>query len=120
MLPSLVDLFAEEIAMSQRRLLVALTAIAISMPAVGRTQDDAAPIKQRLDRLDVRRGLCLLVGQNAALAVPLATSTELTLFVQSPDAQQVDKLQKQADAAGLLGTRIYVHHDNYQRLHLAE
>src|SRR5262245_49594147 len=122
MLPSLVDLFAEEIAMSQRmrRLLVALTSIAISMPAIGRTQDDAAPIKQRLDKLDVRRGLCLLVGENAALAVPLAKSTELTLFVQSPDAQQVDKLRKQADAAGLLGTRVYVHDDNYQRLHLAE
>src|SRR5262249_19147325 len=54
------------------------------------------------------------------LAVQLGQATELTFFVQSPDAKQVAALRKQADEAGLLGTRIYVHEDNYQRLHLAE
>src|SRR5215475_13254669 len=111
--------------MSQRTrrhflLLCLSVTLAIANASTGRAQEDAAAVKQRLDKLGVRRGLCLLVGDRSALAVPLAQATELTIFVQSPDVKQLNALRKQADAAGLLGTRVYVHDDNYQRLHLAE
>src|SRR5205823_5264438 len=96
----------------------AVLVLALVSPA--RAAEEVAAVKRRLDQLGIKRGICMLLGDNAALAVPLAQQTELTIFVQSPDAKLVDGLCKQADAAGLLGTRLYVHHGKYERLHLAE
>ena len=108
--------------MFQRTLLMVLLVVGLAASSLPRSRagDEAAAAKQQLDTLGVQRGLCMLFGDKAALAVPLARQTELTIFVQSPDAKQVDALRRQADAAGLLGTRIYIHHDGYQRLHLAD
>ncbi|MCI0681174.1 MAG: PQQ-binding-like beta-propeller repeat protein [Gemmataceae bacterium] len=108
--------------MFQRALLILVVAVSIVVlpKTAGRAGDEAALAKRQLDKLGVQRGLCMLLGDKAELAVPLARQTELTIFVQAPDAKQVETLRRQADAAGLLGTRVYIHHDNYKRLHLAD
>jgi outer membrane protein assembly factor BamB len=101
--------------------------ILLVLAAVGSTfvypvsaAEDVAAVKIRLQKIGVARGICMLMGGNAKFAIPLAQQTELTLFVHTPDAKLADDIRKQADAAGLLGTRVYVHHASYERLPLAE
>ncbi|HYT91066.1 MAG TPA: hypothetical protein VEL76_20305, partial [Gemmataceae bacterium] len=101
------------------KLLLSL-ALLVALPASwARGQDDPAVAKATLANIGVSRGLCVLLGDSAALAVPLAQHSELTVYVQTTSADEANALRTKADAAGLLGTRIFVHQGDYRRLHLA-
>src|SRR5262245_22709973 len=71
-----------------------------------------------LERLRKSRGLCVVLG-DPDFALDLARLTDMTIFVQSPSAEELEKLRKDADAAGLLGKRLWVQKGDYSRLHLA-
>ncbi len=101
-------------------LVLILTALAAATAPTGSAQDDAAPIKERLDKLGVKRGLCVLLGDHGELSIALAQQSELTVFVQSANAKEVASLSQKADGAGLLGTRLYVQQGDYKRLNLAD
>ncbi|MHC4997098.1 MAG: class I SAM-dependent methyltransferase, partial [Planctomycetota bacterium] len=67
--------------------------------------DAAEVIRQAPDD----KGLCVLVGTGGGdLAVSIAEGSGLTVFVQSPDETDVLKARQTAEAAGLLGSRVYV------------
>lgn len=73
-----------------------------------------------LEELGTARGLCVVLGDpQGTLSLELARGSDLTVFVQSPQPGEVDSARKAADAAGLLGTRIYVQQGNYTHLNLA-
>ncbi len=65
------------------------------------------------------RGLVALIDDAADLALPLAQKSELTIFVQHKIPAKVHALRQKLDDAGLLGSRVWVHRGDYQRLHLA-
>ncbi len=50
----------------------------------------------------------MLGDPQGELALAIARNSELTIFVQSPRDEEVAAARKAADAAGLLGTRVYV------------
>lgn len=73
-----------------------------------------------LKALDSPRGLVVVLGDDAGnLALDLVRKSELNVFVQSPDADQVERFRRSADKAGLLGTRIWVQKGHEARLNLA-
>ena len=59
--------------------------------------------------LGADRGLLVVLGNDAwPLSSELAKTTEMTLLVQAPDSADVTRMRKAAEAAGWLGSRIYV------------
>lgn len=93
--------------------------IAISSLVFSRTSTAADP-DAFLKKAKVERGICVLLGDAAELCVPLARRTELTLFVQLAGADEATALRRTVDAAGLLGTRVWIQQGDYRRLHLAD
>ena len=74
-----------------------------------------------LSRVGVKRGICVLLGNTPAeLAVALAQRSELTVYVQTPAEENVNATRSKADAAGLLGTRVYVEKGPLLNVHLAD
>ncbi|OHB69490.1 MAG: hypothetical protein A2V70_10250 [Planctomycetes bacterium RBG_13_63_9] len=76
---------------------------------------------QMLSRAEVNRGICvLLASEPAELATAMARQSELTIYVQLPTEEAVDKARKRIAEAGLLGTRIYVEKGSWRQIHLAD
>lgn len=73
-----------------------------------------------LDKLGVSRGVCMLVGNAGGRAAEIAKATELTIYVQSGDAADVQAWRGLLDAAGLLGKRVWVQQGDIKSLHLAD
>ena len=91
--------------------------LVLLFPFTASAADDAASI---LKSLDSPRGLVVVLGDDGGnLALELARKSELTVFVQSPDADQVERFRRAADKAGLLGTRIWVQKGHQARVNLA-
>jgi outer membrane protein assembly factor BamB len=74
-----------------------------------------------MDRLGVTRGVCVVIGdRQCQTAIDLARHSELTLFVQVPTAEEFAAACKAAEAAGLLGRRIFVAQAAPARIGLAD
>jgi len=80
-----------------------------------------ANARQVIQNLGINRGICVLLDQDPAkLAVALARQSELTVYVQLPTSEATAAVQSQVDAAGLLGTRVYVETGPWSHIHLAD
>ncbi|MBM3879703.1 MAG: hypothetical protein FJ387_08285 [Verrucomicrobia bacterium] len=67
------------------------------------------------------RGWCAVLGDpTGMLAVELARSSELRLYIQTPESSQAERCLRAAEEAGLLGGRVFVHVGPWERLHLAD
>jgi len=76
---------------------------------------------QILARIGVGRGICVLLDDGPAdLAVAMARRSALTIYVQLLSDEAVDKARSRVDAAGMLGTRVYVEKGDAARIHLAD
>ncbi|MBI5387738.1 MAG: PQQ-binding-like beta-propeller repeat protein [Verrucomicrobia bacterium] len=74
-----------------------------------------------IERLGDQRGICVVLGDpRGELAVSLARGTEFLVYLQLPERAAVDDARRLVDAAGLLGTRVYVEQGPLSRLHLAD
>ena len=81
----------------------------------GPAQDSADGL---LKKIGAKRGICAVVGaERDALPVELARGSEFLVFAQ---AANVEAIQKAADAAGLLGTRVWAEQGKPDRIHLAD
>src|SRR5262245_50659737 len=77
---------------------------------------DAATL---ISKIGASRGVCVVLGDpQGKLALELARASELTIFVQSARDEEVATARRQADAAGLLGTRVYVQKGDAAHLNL--
>ncbi|UCF16868.1 MAG: hypothetical protein JSW59_05300, partial [Phycisphaerales bacterium] len=101
----------------KRRLLTAIISVLISAPVI-LAANRPNPI---LEHIGVERGICVLLGDPAGeLAVELARESELLIYAQLAQAEDVENVRKTADDAGLYGTRIFVDKGPLRRLHLAD
>ncbi len=77
-----------------------------------------------LKGLDTRKGICVVLGlPNAArprFVTDLAQASELLIYFQSPDLNEVTEARRAAEAAGLLGERIFVDRGRWRSVHLAD
>lgn len=77
--------------------------------------------KERFSKGNLKRGVVAVVGlpeEGAGPILDLAKGSELTLYVQSDDSEQVGRLRKAALKSGLLGTRIFAEEGSGRALHL--
>lgn len=72
-----------------------------------------------VDRIGITRGICVVLG-DVELALELARETELMIYVQLPDAKDVESARRTVDEAGLYGTRVYVEGGALDNIHLAD
>lgn len=98
--------------------LVGLAAWGLLSGVLARGSDGGLEADAALARIGVSRGICVLLGEASEPCVRLARESELTFFIQSPE--DVTALCREADEAGLLGTRIVVSQGDYRQLHLAD
>ena len=88
----------------------------------------AAPLsgeaKAALGRIGTGTGVCAVLGlpegDQGSLATDVARGSELLVYFQSPEAEEVSAVRKAAEAAGLLGTRVFVDRGDFDRVHLAD
>jgi outer membrane protein assembly factor BamB len=101
---------------------IALAAIMLAalwiVPAGGQNAADAKTI---LKQIGVTRGICLVLNDpQGSLAVDLAKSSDLIVYLQLGNAGDVAAARQAAEKAGLLGVRVYVEQGKNDRLHLAD
>lgn len=107
-------------------LIVPVFAVSLALPLTflgdqnarekAQARPDAGPL---LAKIGTPRGVCVVLG-DAPAALELARGSELLVYVQAPDAKQVDELRRAADDAGLLGKRLFVQQGPLSKLHLAD
>ena len=86
--------------------------------AQARPQGQDKPI---LEKIGLTKGICVLPGdRNCELALELARSTDLLLYVQLARAKDAEAARRAADEAGFYGTRIFVEAGELTNLHLAD
>ncbi len=92
--------------------------LALCLPTVGQSDES---VREVLQKIGVKKGICVVAG-NASDALPLelARASELLIYVQFDEEAKAESLRRAAEAAGLLGTRVYVEKGGLGRLHLAE
>ncbi len=77
--------------------------------------------KTIIGKIGVTRGICVVLGDKGCkLAIDLARSSELMIFVQLKAPRDVQTARQAADEAGLYGTRVYVEQGEPTRIHLAD
>ena len=77
-------------------------------------------IKGLLDQVQVKRGVCLVLGRDGAVAIDLATQSELLVAVREPNAKQATELRELAEQRGLGMQRLVVHQGGFRRLPFAD
>ena len=67
------------------------------------------------------RGICVLLEDTKCkLAIKLAQESELLIYVQLTNAEDVETARQAADEAGFYGSRIFIEKGELTRIHLAD
>jgi outer membrane protein assembly factor BamB len=99
-------------------LLSSLALVLTALPSPSPAADAPASTPERIG---VSRGICVLLeDRECRTALDFARSTELTLWVQLGREEDVEPARRAAEAAGLLGSRIYVERGSAGRIGLAD
>lgn len=68
------------------------------------------------------RGICVVLGvaegEQPTSVVEMAANSELRIYFQSPDAERVKGVRQEAEAEGVLGTRLFAERGDYRAIHL--
>ncbi len=90
-------------------------------PAEGAVPADA---NAALEQIGMEKGICAILGlpnaDRPGFVAELAKASELVVYFQSPDADEAAAVRKAADAAGLLGRRVFVDQGDWKQVHLAD
>ena len=77
----------------------------MAAPAVGSA-------KSALKQIGIHQGVCVVLGlpkaEQASFVTDVARGSELTIYFQSPENDEITAVRKAAEAAGLLGNRVFV------------
>ena len=90
----------------------------------GRGSAVAAEAEDARKKIGVGRGICVVLGlpkaTQAGFVTDLAKNGELLVYFQSPDPAEVAAVRRAAEAAGLLGGRVFVDRGDWRSVHLAD
>lgn len=102
--------------------LSALLILALSLAAA--STGLSSPAESALERAGVEKGICVVLGLPEAdqgeYAADLATGSELLIYFQSPDSDEVTRVRSTAEARGLLGKRLFAGRGGWKAIHLAD
>ena len=121
---------------SQRNLVVSLGVVILTLAAVLCAQNVPAAgtarrvvrasvdAKAALENIGIDKGICAVLGlpnaDQPGFVAELAKGSELVVYFQSPTADEVEAVREAADAAGLLGRRVFVGRGSLKSVHLAD
>ena len=80
-------------------------------------------VEDDLEKIGVKRGVVAVLdvpGADASSVIDLTNSSELTVYFQSANDDQISAVRNAADNAGLLGRRIFVDAGSLDSIHLAD
>jgi len=96
----------------------------LALAFAARTHAAEAQAGAALEKLGPRKGICVVLGlpqgARSEFVTDLAKGSELTIYFQSPNSTEVTKVRKSAEAAGLLGKRVFVDRGDWKSVHLAD
>lgn len=73
-----------------------------------------------LEKIGVSRGICVVLGDNKGeLAIQIARDSELLVYLQLLNSEDVANAREAADNAGYLGSRVFIEKGSYDKIHLA-
>lgn len=108
-------------AMTTRRGVCSICALACAIPLVLLSVGYGEESGQVLNRLAISRGICVILGDpEGSIVSRAAGDTEHLIYVQLESPEQVARLRRRMDAAGLLGRRVWVEQGDLSHLHLAD
>lgn len=96
-----------------------LSSLCLKDTATPTAEAQTANLKVTLAQLGTTKGIAVVLGDPQA-ALELAKTSELLVYAQSPESKQVEELRRAGDAAGVLGTRLFVQQGPWPHLHLAD
>ena len=97
---------------------VGLACVLFLVSATAAGEANATP--SLLDQIGLQRGICVVVGDASGdVALDLASSSQLLVYVQLNDSQQVAALRQAADSAKLGARHLCVEQGDLKQLHLA-
>jgi len=98
-------------------MLLLSTIILIGFGCQGKIGDTNRILKQ----IEVSRGICVILGDvNCELTISLAQETDLLIYVQLSDSDDVEAARQLIDSLGFFGTRVFVEKGTPDRVHLAD
>lgn len=111
-----------------RALTVVLVWLQLCVVSAGAVAAESAGIgaeaETALERLGTRRGICVVLGLpdvgRPGLVADLAKASELLIYFQSPNPDEVTEVRRAAEAARLLGERVFVDYGDWRSVHLAD
>lgn len=107
--------------MSRRFTILLAICFSLTGSALARTTTKDAKIRDLLGKIGVSNGICVVLGDpQCDLAIRLAKASDLLLYLQLPDDEDVQTASRAADEAGLYGNRIFVEKGALSHLHLAD
>ena len=99
---------------------LAISAFVLAAPSAAMGADASAA----LDKVGVNKGICVVLGLPDAgkpeFVTELAQGNDLLIYFQAPDCAEATAVRKAADAAGLLGKRVFIGCGDRQSIHLAD
>ncbi len=102
---------------------VAASIATVAMLVVSASARADLSVEQSLKKIDVERGIVALVGlpnSDASYPIALAKGSGLTIYVQLQDEKQATAVREAAEAAGLLGQRVFVGWGTFDTIRLAD
>ena len=98
-----------------------IVVLLLLLAACGRTADASEAVESLLDRLESDRGICVILGDPTCdQALHLAKQTEMLVYVQMADRNQVDAARRKAGAAGVGPNQLQIDNGDLAHLHLAD
>ena len=74
-----------------------------------------------LEAIGYDRGICVVLGDpECEFALKLASQSQLSIYVQVPQAEACERACRKVDEAGYYGTRLFIGKGPLARLHLAD
>jgi len=100
---------------------VVVFATTLSASAVDIPNND---FETTLQALELDKGICVILGQSEVVTsgyiMNLASNSELIFYFQSAEEDEVRAVRELADAAGLLGSRVFVDSGSTKEIHITE
>ena len=101
-----------------------LPLLALALALAGGTTATGTELQAARMGVSVRKGICVVLGLPKAgrpeSVTELAGGTELLIYFQSAKSDQVAEVRRVAEAAGLLGDRIFVEQADWKSIPLAD
>jgi outer membrane protein assembly factor BamB len=108
--------------MAKRLSVAFMVLIGGAVSAVAAASEPAAV--EVLARITIPRGICVVLGLRKAnetkFVADLAAGSDLLVYFQSPNREEELAVRKAAEAAGLLGKRVFADRGAWRQIHLAD